>query len=207
MLEDPYLKRRPPKSTGREYYGHAYVENLLALGRRFGASPSDLVRGATIFTALSVRDGLKRFVVQRTRIDELIVSGGGAHNPLIMTQLAAALAPITVFHPRLWESTWTPKRLTPLRCWPMRPGTGETRICLRQRAPSRGLCSARFPMHLCCRPTESEGTIGHKDDGVQTISGEIKAFPGQVCLRVLSPPGCLVGLTGCSGRQRKNLAK
>ncbi len=96
MQKDPYLKRRPPKSTGREYYGHAYMENLLALGRRFGASPSDLIRVATIFTALSVVDGLKRFVVQRTRIDQLIVSGGGAHNPLIMTQLAAALAPISV---------------------------------------------------------------------------------------------------------------
>ena len=97
MLKDPYLKRKPPKSTGREYYGHAYVKKLLELGRRWGASPDDLVRVATIFTALSVVDALKRFVAPKMNIDHLIVSGGGAHNPLIMAQLAAALAPIAVF--------------------------------------------------------------------------------------------------------------
>ncbi len=96
MLEDPYLTRKPPKSTGREYYGHAYLLKLLELGRRFGTSPGDIVRTATIFTALSVVDALNRFVVGRSRIDEVIVSGGGAHNPVIMMQLAAALAPVSV---------------------------------------------------------------------------------------------------------------
>jgi anhydro-N-acetylmuramic acid kinase len=68
----------------------------LKLGKRLGASPDDLVRAATIFTALSVVDALKRFVAPRTRIDQVIVSGGGAHNPVIMGQLAAALEPIGV---------------------------------------------------------------------------------------------------------------
>ena len=96
LMKDDYLKVRPPKSTGREYYGRAFVERLLRLGKRFEASPDDLVRAATIFTALSVVDALKRFVVPRTRIDQVIVSGGGAHNPVIMAQLAAALDPIEV---------------------------------------------------------------------------------------------------------------
>jgi anhydro-N-acetylmuramic acid kinase len=96
MMKDPYLRVRPPKSTGREYYGAAYVERLLKLGRRFGAGPDDLVRAATIFTALTVVDALRRFVAPRVRIDEVIVSGGGAHNPVIMGQLAAALAPVAV---------------------------------------------------------------------------------------------------------------
>jgi anhydro-N-acetylmuramic acid kinase len=72
------------------------LQRVLKLGQRFGAAPSDLVRAATIFTALSVVDALKRFVVERTRIDQVVVSGGGAHNPLIMMQLAAALAPVSV---------------------------------------------------------------------------------------------------------------
>jgi anhydro-N-acetylmuramic acid kinase len=96
MMEDPYLKIRPPKSTGREYYGRTYVEKLLKMGKRLRASPDDLVRTATIFTALSVVGALKRFVAPRTRIDQVIVSGGGAHNPVIMGQLAAALEPIKV---------------------------------------------------------------------------------------------------------------
>ncbi len=96
MLKDDYLQVRPPKSTGREYYGRAYVEQLLKLAKRLGASPNDVVRAATIFTALSVVDALRRFVAPRTKIDQVIVSGGGAHNPVIMAQLAAALEPIEV---------------------------------------------------------------------------------------------------------------
>jgi len=96
LMRDPYLKLAPPKSTGREYYGRAYVKNLLALGRRHRAKPNDLIRAATIFTALSVVDALNRFVLPQTRIHQLIVSGGGAHNPLILAQLSAALPGIEV---------------------------------------------------------------------------------------------------------------
>jgi anhydro-N-acetylmuramic acid kinase len=96
LLRDPYLKLPPPKSTGREYYGHAYVKKVLALGRRHRAKPNDLIRAATIFTALSVVDALHRFVLPKTKIHQLIISGGGAYNPLILAQLSAALPGIEV---------------------------------------------------------------------------------------------------------------
>jgi anhydro-N-acetylmuramic acid kinase len=96
LLRDPYLKLPPPKSTGREYYGLAYVKKTLALGRRHRAKPNDLIRAATIFTALSVIDALNRFVLPNTKIHQLIVSGGGAYNPLILAQLSAALPGIQV---------------------------------------------------------------------------------------------------------------
>src|SRR6266446_6426791 len=96
LLRDPYLKIAPPKSTGREYYGHACVKKLLALGRRYRAKPNDLIRAATFFTALSIVDALNRFVLRKTKIHQLIVSGGGAHNPLILAQLSVALPGIEV---------------------------------------------------------------------------------------------------------------
>lgn len=96
LMKDPYLKVAPPKSTGREYYGQPYLEKLLALGRRHHAKPSDLIRAATIFTALSIVDALYRFVLPKHKTHQLIVSGGGAHNPLILAQLAAALPGISV---------------------------------------------------------------------------------------------------------------
>jgi anhydro-N-acetylmuramic acid kinase len=92
FLRDPYLKLAPPKSTGREYYGRAYLKKTLAMGRRHNAKPADLIRAATIFTALSVVDALNRFVLPKHKIHQLIVSGGGARNPLLLTQLTAALA-------------------------------------------------------------------------------------------------------------------
>jgi anhydro-N-acetylmuramic acid kinase len=96
LMRDPYLKIAPPKSTGREYYGRAYVDKVIAAGKRYRARPNDLIRAATIFTALSVVDALNRFVLPKTRIQQLIVSGGGARNPLILGQLAAALPGIEV---------------------------------------------------------------------------------------------------------------
>lgn len=91
LMRDPYLKLSPPKSTGREYYGHAYIKKVLAVGRRHRARPADLIRAVTIFTALSVVDALQRFVLPKTKIRQLIVSGGGSRNPLILGQISAML--------------------------------------------------------------------------------------------------------------------
>jgi anhydro-N-acetylmuramic acid kinase len=96
LLRDPYLKLGPPKSTGREYYGRAYFQELLRLGKKHRATPNDLIRTTTEFTVDSVVDALKRFVLRKTKISQLIVSGGGARNPLILAQLTAALTPMEV---------------------------------------------------------------------------------------------------------------
>jgi anhydro-N-acetylmuramic acid kinase len=96
LIKDPYLKLAPPKSTGREYYGQTYVKKFLALGRRHHAKPADLIRAATIFTALSVVDALHRFVLRKRKIHQLIVSGGGAHNPFLLAQIAALLPGIEI---------------------------------------------------------------------------------------------------------------
>ena len=97
LLRDPYLKIAPPKSTGREYYGRRYLQKVLTLGRKHRAKPNDLVRAATTFAALSVVDAIHRFVLPKTKIHQLIVSGGGARNPLIVAQLSAALSGIEIF--------------------------------------------------------------------------------------------------------------
>jgi len=91
LLRDPYLKLAPPKSTGREYYGAAYVKKLVTLGKKHRAKPNDLIRAATLFTALSIVDAVNRFVLPKHKIHQLIVSGGGAQNPLLLAQLSALL--------------------------------------------------------------------------------------------------------------------
>jgi anhydro-N-acetylmuramic acid kinase len=96
LMRDPYLRLAPPKSTGREYYGPDYVKRVLALGRRHRAGPNDLIRCVTLFTALSIVDALHRFVFPRANIAQLIVSGGGARNPLILAQLSALLPSVQI---------------------------------------------------------------------------------------------------------------
>jgi anhydro-N-acetylmuramic acid kinase len=92
LMKDPYLKKSSPKSTGREYYGQAYVQKFLTIARRHHAKPNDAIRAVTIFTALSIIDALHRFVLPQHKIAQLIISGGGAKNPLILAQLTAALS-------------------------------------------------------------------------------------------------------------------
>jgi anhydro-N-acetylmuramic acid kinase len=72
------------------------VERLLEWGRKHHASPADLVRTATVFTSLSIADAFRRLILPRATIHELIVSGGGAKNPLMMAQLAASVPGIEI---------------------------------------------------------------------------------------------------------------
>lgn len=87
-LAAPYLHQPPPKSTGREDYGAAFVDALAARG----GAPADLVATATAFTARSVAAAVRTFVTPAP--DRVIASGGGVHNPTLMAMLADALAPI-----------------------------------------------------------------------------------------------------------------
>jgi len=91
LLADAYFRLPPPKTAGREQYGEPYLRKLLTWGRRHRAKPADLVRTATILTALSIVDAFHRWVLPRANVTQLIVAGGGARNPLLCTQIAAAL--------------------------------------------------------------------------------------------------------------------
>ncbi len=96
LLSDKYFRDAPPKSAGREQYGEKYVRAVLAQRDARRARPQDIVRTVTILTALSILDGFHRFIRPKARIGELIVSGGGAHNPLLMAQLASGLNAVHV---------------------------------------------------------------------------------------------------------------
>jgi len=96
LMREPYLRQKPPKSAGREQFGAAYAAELLAWGKRHYAGAPDLIRTATIFTAMSIADAFRRFILPRAHVEELVVAGGGAHNPLMMAQLAAALPGVEV---------------------------------------------------------------------------------------------------------------
>lgn len=96
LMRDPYFRRPPPKSCGREQYGAAYVSRILARGRKLRARGPDLIHSATLLTALAVWDAFHRFIFPRAYVHNLIVSGGGAQNPLLMAQLQAFLPGVQV---------------------------------------------------------------------------------------------------------------
>lgn len=89
MLRDEYLKRMPPKTTGREYYGKGYVEGLLNFCDLHRVTLQDCLATATRFTAESIRVGLSNFAPEKP--DCLIVGGGGSRNPVLMRHLQDCL--------------------------------------------------------------------------------------------------------------------
>jgi anhydro-N-acetylmuramic acid kinase len=95
LLLDPYYRRPPPKSAGREQYGAAFVERVLSLARRQRLSPHDILATATALTSRSIALAWRLFVAPRigdASVD-YIVAGGGARNLTLMRMLAADLAP------------------------------------------------------------------------------------------------------------------
>ena len=86
-LEHPYFFQNPPKSTGREEFGKVFITKMQADA---GAECSgvDLIATATDLVARSIFEAYQRFVLPDIDFDELIVSGGGALNPVLMQALA-----------------------------------------------------------------------------------------------------------------------
>jgi|HubBroStandDraft_4_1064222.scaffolds.fasta_scaffold45155_2 anhydro-N-acetylmuramic acid kinase len=105
LMDDPYLKLHPPKSTGREYFGASYARKLLTLARTRKINSADLLYTVTYFSAGSVVDALRRFVFPKHRISQLIVSGGGVRNPLLMLQLRVLLQAYSLVDFRLSSSS------------------------------------------------------------------------------------------------------
>jgi anhydro-N-acetylmuramic acid kinase len=92
MLAHPFLKKRPPKSTGREEFGDAFIARILKHTHR-SMRREDLLATASRFTAVSV--GLARQWLPG-HVEEVVVAGGGAHNRKVMADLAAVFDPTPV---------------------------------------------------------------------------------------------------------------
>jgi len=91
LMRHPFLRRIPPKSTGREEFGAPVVERLLAHARRRRLRPPDIVATTTAFTAHALRDAYRRYLLPRGHVDEVYFSGGGSRNPTLMSVLRQEL--------------------------------------------------------------------------------------------------------------------
>ncbi|GAA0923344.1 anhydro-N-acetylmuramic acid kinase [Nonomuraea longicatena] len=74
LLAEPYYRREPPKTTGKELFTPDYVTSDLP--------QADLVATLTALTAQTVADEIRRH-----RLDTVVVSGGGVRNPTLMRML------------------------------------------------------------------------------------------------------------------------
>ena len=103
LMGHPYLKRRPPKSTGREEFGGPFIERLLAKQRAYRLGPADLLATCAYWTAASVGEGTRWI---QGDIDEVIVGGGGVYNRTVMRNLERVFddRPVKTFDDLGWNS-------------------------------------------------------------------------------------------------------
>jgi anhydro-N-acetylmuramic acid kinase len=97
LLADPFFQLDPPRSTGRERFGAALVRELAG---ELGLSPgsdgwADLLATLAAFTVESAAAALERWVLPRGVVS-VVVTGGGARNPVLVAGLRARLAPLPV---------------------------------------------------------------------------------------------------------------
>lgn len=90
-LQDPYYQIKPPKSTGREVYGKAFAQELFRDANQLGISQADLLATVTALTATTIANAYVQFVLPTTKVEEVIVSGGGAHNQTLLAMLQRQL--------------------------------------------------------------------------------------------------------------------
>lgn len=90
LLDEPFFKQEPPKSTGRELFNLAWLAKKLA--KVPACSPEDVQRTLVEFTAQTIADDLAQIHNPQNLACLLLVCGGGARNPLLMERIQA-LAP------------------------------------------------------------------------------------------------------------------
>ncbi|MFO8149818.1 MAG: anhydro-N-acetylmuramic acid kinase, partial [Trueperaceae bacterium] len=106
LMDHPYLRLPPPKTTGREAF------NLRELAETGLASlpAEDALATATAFTVASTAQAYREHLLSgdARRLDEVWLAGGGAKNPTLVAGLKGALealgARVTTFEERGMDS-------------------------------------------------------------------------------------------------------
>ena len=88
----PFLDTPPPRSAGYQHFGPPLAEALVAAHPE--VSTEDLVRTAVTFTAGTLAAAVGRWIRPRSHgLEALRLSGGGAHNPVLVESIRETLAP------------------------------------------------------------------------------------------------------------------
>jgi anhydro-N-acetylmuramic acid kinase len=91
LLSEPFLRREPPKSTGRDLFNAAWLD--AALLSMADIAPADMQATLAEFSARAAIDALRQQAPQTQR---LLVCGGGAFNTHLLQRLAALLPGVPV---------------------------------------------------------------------------------------------------------------
>lgn len=84
LLQEPYYKLSPPKSTGRELFNNEYAEKMYMTAPK---NKHDVIATVTALSAKTIYDAYVNFIFLKTAIKEVVIGGGGAYNKTLLNFL------------------------------------------------------------------------------------------------------------------------
>ncbi len=93
LLAHSYLSKLPPKTTGREEFGRPFAENIFKDATHSHIEGLDVLATVTAFTAHTIADSYKQWILPRYPLSEVILSGGGSYNDTLIKFLIHYLPP------------------------------------------------------------------------------------------------------------------
>lgn len=96
LKSHPFIHKTPPKTSGREEFGDVYSRKILEKYQKLNVSNIDIVTTVTYFTALSIGENFRNFILPKYSIDKMIISGGGSYNKTLINMIKEELKGIEV---------------------------------------------------------------------------------------------------------------
>jgi len=88
LLDEPYFRQPPPKSTGRDLFHAEWLDAKLS--QRPGPAPADVQATLTRLTAVTIAQAIREATAGRPA-QAVYVCGGGAYNGVLLKDIAEAL--------------------------------------------------------------------------------------------------------------------
>jgi anhydro-N-acetylmuramic acid kinase len=93
-LQQDFFQQPPPKSTGRELFGQAYLRQCQMDAQSYDLSQADLLATLTDLTAASIAHSYQAFLPQLP--DQVLLCGGGSRNLYLKARIQSRLPKSTI---------------------------------------------------------------------------------------------------------------
>ena len=84
LQSNPFFENTFPKTTGSELFNLSYIEDAIRRCKKSSPSNEDVMATLNRFTAVNICNAINHFIADRPN-SEILISGGGIHNPLLMS--------------------------------------------------------------------------------------------------------------------------
>ncbi|KGG79732.1 anhydro-N-acetylmuramic acid kinase [Caloranaerobacter azorensis H53214] len=96
LMSHPYIYKEPPKTTGREEFGVDFSKKIYEKYKKIVKNELDIITTVTYFTAKTIADSYKKWILPYHKIDEVIISGGGSYNKTLINMIREELKGIKI---------------------------------------------------------------------------------------------------------------